>query len=111
MKSLRTMTGGGMENVRELLENKLRFAQKKTRVEERLVQILHTDLAVAMAGRKLLSRVRDAIQGEVMRSQWLAGKEQTREGLPTIIAGLGERTILLSLHRFLRHNFQFSVSG
>jgi DNA sulfur modification protein DndD len=88
MKSLRTMTGGGMESVRELHENKLRFSQKKTRIEERLVQILHTDLAVAMAGRKLLSRVRETIQGEVMRSQWLAGKEQTRDGLPTILAGL-----------------------
>jgi DNA sulfur modification protein DndD len=88
MKALRTMTGGGMESVRELHENKLRFSQKKVRIEEKLVQILHTDLAVAMVGRSLLSRVRDSIQGEVMRSQWLAGKEQTRDGLPTILAGL-----------------------
>jgi|SRR5208282_5295310 len=88
MKTLRTMTGGGMESVRELHENKHRFTQKKTRIEDKLVQILHTDLAIAMVGRKLLSRVREVIDGEVMRSQWLAGKEQTRDGLPIILAGL-----------------------
>jgi DNA sulfur modification protein DndD len=88
MLSLRTMTGGGMENVRELHENKHRYGQKKARIEEKLVGVLRTDLAVAMAGRQLREQVRAAIHGEVMRAQWLAGKEQTREGLPTLLAGL-----------------------
>lgn len=88
MQNLRTMTGGGMENVRELHENKLRHGQKKARVEEQLVALLRTDLAIAMAGKKLRDQVRAVIHGEVLRTQWLVGKEQTREGLPTILAGL-----------------------
>ena len=88
MQNLRTMTGGGMESVRELHENKLRHGQKKARVEEKLVTLMRSDLAIAMAGKRLRERVRNAISGEVLRTQWLAGKEQTRDGLPTILAGL-----------------------
>lgn len=88
MRNLQTMTGGGMENVRELHENKLRFSQKKVRIEERLVQLLRTDLAVAMTGKILRDKVRSTVHGEVLYTQWLAGKEQTRDGLPTILAGL-----------------------
>lgn len=88
MQNLRTMTGGGMENVRELHENKLRYGQKKARVEEKLVTLLRSDLAIAMAGKRLRDRVRKAIHGEVLRTQWLAGKAQTQDGLPTILAGM-----------------------
>jgi DNA sulfur modification protein DndD len=88
MQNLQTMTGGGMENVRELHENKMRYSQQKVRAEEKLATLLRGDLAIAMTGKLLREQVRKSIHGEVLRTQWLAGKEQTRDGLPTILAGL-----------------------
>ena len=70
------------------MRNKLRFSQKKARIEEKLVQISRTPTLRSPCGLKLLSRVRESIHAEVMRSQWLAGKVENWHGLPVILAGL-----------------------
>ena len=81
MQNLGAMTGGGMENVRELHETSFDMVKKRPALR-RLVTLLRSDLAIAMAGKALRDRVRSVIHGEVLRTQWLAGKEQTRDGLP-----------------------------
>lgn len=87
-RTLRTMTGGGIENVRELQEEKFAFQRQKDRVEERLNQMIRSDLAIALTGTELRSRVRTSILGEIKRSEWLASKNHTREKLDRILAGL-----------------------
>jgi DNA sulfur modification protein DndD len=87
-RTLRTMTGGGIENVRELQEEKFRFQRQKDKVEERLKQMIRTDLAFALAGNPLRDRVRMSIRGEIKRSEWLASKNHTKEQLDRILAGL-----------------------
>ena len=88
MKSLRTMTGGGMESVRELHENKLRFSQMKRASRTSWSRSFTRIWRSPWRGGSSSPAWREVIQGEVMGSQWLAGKEQTRDGLPIILAGL-----------------------
>ena len=87
-KTLRTMTGGGIENVRELQEEKFQFQRQKEKVEERLNLLIRSDLAFALAGSVLRGRVGASIRGEIKRSEWLASKNHTRQQLDRILAGL-----------------------
>jgi DNA sulfur modification protein DndD len=87
-RTLRTMTGGGIENVRELQEEKFRFQRQKEKVEERLNHLIRSDLAFALAGKALRDRVATSIRGEIKRTEWLASKNHTLEKLSRILAGL-----------------------
>lgn len=88
MKTLRTMTGGGIENVRELQEEKFRFQRQKEKAEERLNYMIRSDLAFALAGTQLRDRIGASIRSEIKRSEWLASKNHTREKLDRILGGL-----------------------
>ncbi len=87
-RTLRTMTGGGIENVRELQEEKFRFQRQKEKVEERLNQLIRSDLAFAFAGSELRGRVDTSIRGEIKLSEWVASKNHTRPRLDRILTGL-----------------------
>lgn len=87
-RSVRTMTGGNSANVKELLEEQFRFRRQRERVEERLNQMLRTDLALALAGKSLRQQVSTAIQSEIKRTEWMASKNHTREKLDRILGGL-----------------------
>jgi len=88
MRTLRNMTGGGVENVRELEEEKFRFQRQKDKIEDRLNLMIRTDLAFALAGGQLRDKVSTSIRGEIRRSEWLASKNHTREKLDRILRGL-----------------------
>jgi DNA sulfur modification protein DndD len=94
-RTVRTMTGGNSANVKELMENQFNFRRQRERVEERLNQMLRTDLALALAGKPLRDRVASTISSEIKRMEWQASKNHTREKLDRILAGLeaGEPTI------------------
>ncbi len=87
-KTLRTMTGGGIENVRELQEEKFRFQRQKDKVEERLNHMIRSDLAFALAGSRLRGSVGATIRGEIKQSEWLASKNHTRDKLDRILSSL-----------------------
>ncbi len=87
-RTVRTMTGGNSATVKELMEEQFRFRRQREKVEERLNQMLRTDLAFALAGKPLRDQVSTAIRSEIKRAQWLASKNHTREKLDRILAGL-----------------------
>ncbi|HMP04683.1 MAG TPA: hypothetical protein PKC45_19515, partial [Gemmatales bacterium] len=87
-RTLRTMTGGNSANVKELMEDQFRYRRQRDKVDERLNQMLRTDLAFALAGKPLRDRVSTAIRAEIKRTEWLASKNHTREKLDRILAGL-----------------------
>ena len=87
-RTLRTMTGGNSANVKELMEDQFRFRRQRDKVEERLNQMIRTDLAFALAGRPLRYGVSSSIRAEIKRTEWLASKNHTREKLDRILAGL-----------------------
>src|SRR5262249_41462536 len=87
-KTLRTMTGGGIENVRELQEEKFGYQRQKEKVEERLNQMIRSDLAFALPGTCLRGCVGATIRAEIRRSEWLASKNHTREKLDRILNSL-----------------------
>src|SRR5262249_6243878 len=68
-------------------EEKFRFQRQKDRVEERLNHMIRSDLAFALAGSDLRSRVGAAIRGEINRSEWLGSKNRTRQPLDRLLAG------------------------
>ena len=57
------MTGGGIENVRELQEEKFRFQRQKEKVEERLNHLIRSDLAFALAGEFYCVNVSERVSG------------------------------------------------
>jgi len=85
---VRTMTGGNSANVKELMENQYSYRRQREKVEERLNQMLRTDLALALAGKPLRDQVNSAIRSDIKRMEWLASKNHTREKLDRILAGL-----------------------
>lgn len=87
-RTVRTMTGGNSANVKELMENQFSFRRQRERVEERLNQMLRTDLALALAGKPLRDQASGTIRSEIKRTEWLASKNHTREKLDRILAGL-----------------------
>ncbi len=87
-RTLRTMTGGNSANVKELMEDQFRFRRQRDKVEERLNQMLRTDLAFALAGKSLREGISTTLRAEIKRSEWLASKNHTREKLDRILAGL-----------------------
>lgn len=87
-RDLATLTGGSHANLKELLENKSRAERERDRLKERLAALLRSDLAIAIAGRQLREKLRVRIEAEGERAQWLAGKEQSREGLGKILVSL-----------------------
>jgi len=87
-RTVRTMTGGNSANVKELMESQFSFRRQREKVEERLNQMLRTDLALALAGKTLRDRVSTSIRSEIKRTEWLASKNHTREKLDRILAGL-----------------------
>lgn len=87
-RTLRTMTGGNSANVKELMEDQFRFRRQRDKVEDRLNQMLRTDLAFALAGKPLRAGVSATLRAEIKRSEWLASKNHTREKLDRILAGL-----------------------
>jgi DNA sulfur modification protein DndD len=82
------MTGGNSANVKELMEEQFRFRRQRERVEERLHQMLRSDLALALAGQPLRDQTSRALRSEIKRTEWLASKNHTREKLDRILAGL-----------------------
>lgn len=86
--AIRTMTGGSLANVRELMTEQFQFRRLKERVEERLSSFIRADLAFALAGKPLRDRVTVSIQGEIKRSEWLASKAHTQPQLDRILDGL-----------------------
>jgi DNA sulfur modification protein DndD len=87
-RTLRTMTGGNSANVKELMEDQFRFRRQRDKVDERLNQMIRTDLAFALAGKKLRDQVNTAILSEIKRTEWLASKNHTREKLDRILGGI-----------------------
>ena len=82
------MTGGNIASVQELSAEQFSFRRQREKVEERLNQMLRTDLALALAGKPLRGRVNTALLAEIKRAEWLASKNHTREKLDRILAGL-----------------------
>lgn len=87
-RTVRTMTGGNSANVKELMEDQFRFRRQREKVEERLNEMLRTDLALALAGKALRDSVNKTLRSEIKRSEWLASKNHTREKLDRILNGL-----------------------
>jgi DNA sulfur modification protein DndD len=87
-RDLATLTGGSSANLKELLENKGRSERERDRLKDRLAGLLRSDLAIAIAGGPLRSKLKARIEAEGERAQWLAGKEQSHEGLSKILASL-----------------------
>jgi DNA sulfur modification protein DndD len=87
-RTLRTMTGGNSANVKELMEDQFRHRRQKDKVEERLNQMIRSDLAFALAGRPLREQLHTTLRREIKRSEWLASKNHTREKLDRILDGL-----------------------
>jgi DNA sulfur modification protein DndD len=87
-RTVRTMTGGNSASVKELMEDQFRFRRQREKVEERLNEMLRTDLALALAGKALRDSVSKTLRSEIKRSEWLASKNHTREKLDRILAGL-----------------------
>jgi len=87
-RNVRTMTGGNIATVQELGAEQFNYRRQRERVEERLNQMLRTDLALALAGKPLRDKVSETIRSEIKRTEWLASKNHTREKLDRILAGL-----------------------
>jgi len=87
-RNLRTMTGGSVANVQELVAEQFQFRRQKDKVEEQLNLMIRSDLAFALAGKQLRDSVAASIRGEIKRWEWLASKNHTREKLDRILAGL-----------------------
>lgn len=87
-RTIRTMTGGNSANVKELMENQFNYRRQRERVEERLNQMLRTDLALALAGKQLRDNVNRTIISEIKRTEWMASKNHTRAKLDCILSGL-----------------------
>ena len=87
-RTVRTMTGGNSANVKELMEDQFRYRRQREKVEERLNEMLRTDLALALAGRSLRDSLTKTLRSEIKRTEWLASKNHTREKLDRILAGL-----------------------
>lgn len=68
-RNIRTMTGGNSANVKELMEDQFTFRRQKDKIEERIHQMIRTDLAFAMAGQSLRDQTHQSIRSEIKRSE------------------------------------------
>ena len=90
-RTLRAMTGGGMQNVRELQEEKNRWDRQKDRVSEKLNGVIRNDLCLALVGAEARAAVTRQLAAEIKRSEWLASKNHTREKLGVLISAIVEK--------------------
>lgn len=88
MSKLTGIAGGSGANVRNLEEERQRFMLEKYKINERIFDILRSDLATALSGSALRERAIKGVQGEIILNQWLASKNQTNAGLEKLINGL-----------------------
>lgn len=89
-RTLRTMTGGGVENVRELDEEKFRWQRQRDKVSQRLTEVIRADLCFALVGKELRARTRTQLAAEIKRSEWLTSKNHTRTKLGTLVSALDQ---------------------
>lgn len=87
-RTLRTMTGGGMQNVRELEEDKFRWQRQREKVSQRLTEVIRADLCFALVGKELRSSVRRQLTAEIKRSEWLTSKNHTKEKLSVLLEAI-----------------------
>ncbi|NBO92768.1 MAG: DNA sulfur modification protein DndD [Planctomycetia bacterium] len=90
-RTLRTMTGGSAQNVRELAEEKFRWQRQKDRIGESLNGVIRADLCLALVGSDMRAAVSRQLSAEIKRSEWLTSKNHTREKLSVLIAAIAEK--------------------
>lgn len=89
--TLRTMTGGNAQNVRELAEEKFRWQRQKDCIGEKLNGVIRTDLCLALVGADIRSDVSLQLAAEIKRSEWLTSKNHTREKLGVLITAIADQ--------------------
>jgi len=90
-RTLRTMTGGSAQNVRELAEEKFRWQRQKDRIGENLNGVIRADLCLALVGSDVRAAVSRQLSAEIKRSEWLTSKNHTREKLSVLVAAIAEK--------------------
>jgi DNA sulfur modification protein DndD len=76
VKQLTSMAGGNNATIKEMYEEHAKADSRKMHLRERLLEFLHSDLALTIAGVKLRSAAFARLQAEERRETWETGKAQ-----------------------------------
>lgn len=92
-KELGSLGSGSHATLKDLYEQKSSIERERERIQERLFALVKGDLAMAIAGRPLLDRLRARIIAEDERGKWENGKSHNAGALKKLLLLLRERTV------------------
>jgi DNA sulfur modification protein DndD len=76
VRQLNSVAGGNSASVKELYEERARWDSRRLQLKDKLLEFLHSDLALTIAGTKLRAATMDRLRGEENRASWETGKAQ-----------------------------------
>src|ERR1051326_394497 len=76
LRKLNYITGGNCDTIKELYEEKSKADTRRLQFKEKLIELLHSELALAICGSRLRAATADRLQGEENRESWENGKAQ-----------------------------------
>jgi DNA sulfur modification protein DndD len=76
LRQLNSIAGGNSASIKELYEEKSRADARRLQHKEKLIDLLHSELALSIAGNRLRIATADRLQGEEKREAWENGKAQ-----------------------------------
>ena len=84
-KILLSMSGSGMQNIKELNEDKVRIEKRRSLIEARLGDIIKTKLALALAGKNLRFFTEKTLKAENRLVEWQYSKNHTQDKLESLL--------------------------
>jgi DNA sulfur modification protein DndD len=84
-KIIHQMTGSGMQNVKELEEQKAMTQRKKDEIERVLGGIIKDNIALALTGKKIRSSLEIILKSENKLIDWESSKKHTKDKLDKLI--------------------------
>ncbi len=88
LRTLRSIVGGNSASIKDLYEQKSKADGRRLQLRDKLLDFLHSDLALTIAGVKLRESVANRLRAEEKRESWEAGKLQGEQHLHKLEAAL-----------------------
>jgi DNA sulfur modification protein DndD len=88
VKQLTSIAGGNAASVRELYDIRSKSESRKLQLHDRLLEFLHRDLALTIAGTPLRTLALAQLKSEERREAWETGKQQGQPKLQQLEAAI-----------------------